>query len=106
MFGNHFSIGSLMERSTRLIGNGQAPAPKYWKRLLQMIHFGELDPTIILTTASGWATRQTCISGSASDGIVRIFIETRFSVPKARGTPELARLRGGAIRIMYILFSS
>lgn len=95
-FTNHFNIGSLMERGIRLIGNGQAPVQKYWKELLEMIQSGELDPTMMLThrialkdVAKGYKKFD---QRKESEGIMKVFVETKFSAPQATGTPSLTRL--------------
>jgi threonine dehydrogenase-like Zn-dependent dehydrogenase len=95
-FTNHFNIGSLMERGIRLIGNGQAPVQKYWKELLEMIQKNEIDPTIMLThripledVAKAYKKFD---QRKESDGIMKIFVETKFSAPRAPNTPELTRM--------------
>ena len=94
-FTNHFNIGSLMERGIRLIGNGQAPVQKYWKELLEMIHTGELDPTMMLTHRIRLEDVATAYKKfdqrEASEGIMKIFVETKFSAPRADGTPALTK---------------
>lgn len=93
-FTNHFNIGALMERGIRLIGNGQAPVQKYWKEILDMVMRKEIDPSIILThrisiddIAKGYYKHE-----KKEDGVVKYFVETRFSAPRAEGTPELIKL--------------
>ena len=92
-FTNHFNIGALMERGIRLIGNGQAPVHKYWEQLLQMIREGKTDPTLMLS-------HRVDIEDMAKvyemfdkrEGLQKIFVQTKFSDPPAKGTPELTKL--------------
>jgi len=88
---NHFNVGSLMQRGIRLIGNGQAPVHKYWNHLLDMLVSGELDPLQMLS-------HRVRIDDMAKvyykfrdhqDEIQKVFVETKFSQPRAEGTPEL-----------------
>lgn len=108
---NHFNVGSLMERGIRLIGCGQAPVQKCrlssdlligaaankqkdWKEILKWVENGEVDPRIILThrfkiddISKGYHMQE-----KREDGLVKCFIETKFSFPRAEGTPELTHL--------------
>jgi threonine dehydrogenase-like Zn-dependent dehydrogenase len=95
-FTNHFNIGSLMERGIRLIGNGQAPVHKYWEELLEMIRKGELDPTIMLTHRFSLEDMEEVYkkfdARKEEDGIMKVFVETKFSAPPAKGCPQLTKL--------------
>lgn len=90
---NHFNIGALMERGIRLIGNGQAPVHLYWEKLLQMIRNGKTDPGIMLS-------HRVLVDDMAKlyeqynsrNGLQKVFVQTKFSDPPAKGTPELTRL--------------
>lgn len=94
-FTNHFNIGSLMERGIRLIGNGQAPVHLYWEKLLKMIQDGSTDPGIMLSHRvkveemediyKAFNTREP-VDGV---GLQKVFVQTRFSDPPAKGTPAL-----------------
>ena len=87
---NHFNIGSLMERGIRLIGNGQAPVHKYWEELLQMIREGKTDPTIMLSHRVDIEDMAKVYEEfDKRAGLQKIFVQTRFSDPPAKGTPEL-----------------
>jgi threonine dehydrogenase-like Zn-dependent dehydrogenase len=92
-FTNHFNIGAVMERGIRLIGNGQAPVQKYWKEILQMIEADEIDPRIILTHRIGLEdiAKTYYKHEKREDGLVKCFVETKFSAPRAEGTPELTK---------------
>lgn len=94
-FTNHFNIGSLMERGIRLIGNGQAPVQKYWKDILKMIQDNEIDPLMMVTHRI--KLDETAIAYQQFDkkenGIVKVFIETKFSQPPSPGAPTLTSLK-------------
>jgi len=88
---NHLNIGSLMQRGIRLIGNGQAPVHKYWKELLQKIQTGELDPTQMLSHRVRMEDLDKVYYkfDAKEDGMQKVFVQTKFSFPRAPGTPEL-----------------
>ncbi|KAL6718212.1 hypothetical protein ACLMJK_004300 [Lecanora helva] len=90
-FTNHFNIGSLMERGIRLIGNGQAPVHLYWEQLLQMIKDGKTDPYKMLTHRVNIDEMATLYEkfDARADNIQKVFVQTRFSDPPAKGSPEL-----------------
>jgi len=96
-FTNHFNIGSLMERGIRFIGNGQAPVHKYWEHLLKMIQTGELDPTVMIThripIEDVAVAYRKFDAKDPKDGIVKIFVETKFSAQPSPGTPQTTRLQ-------------
>ncbi|KAK4096963.1 GroES-like protein [Parathielavia hyrcaniae] len=91
---NHFNIGSVMQRGIRLIGNGQAPVMKYWEGLLEKIRRGELDPTQMLSHRYRLEDIDKAYYkfDAHEDNIQKVFVETKFSLPRAQGTPELTRL--------------
>lgn len=91
---NHFNVGSLMQRGIRLIGNGQAPVMKYWEGLLSKIQSGQLDPTQMLSHRYRLEDIDKVYHkfDGKEDNIQKVFVETRFSFPRAEGTPELTRL--------------
>ncbi|KAK3347445.1 chaperonin 10-like protein [Neurospora tetraspora] len=88
---NHFNVGSLMQRGIRLIGNGQAPVHKYWEELLQKIRDGTLDPTIMLSHRVRLDDMDKVYHkfDAKEDAMQKVFVETKFSLPRAPGTPEL-----------------
>ncbi|KAL2015203.1 hypothetical protein VTK56DRAFT_6068 [Thermocarpiscus australiensis] len=92
-FTNHFNIGSLMQRGIRLIGNGQAPVQKYWHILLNKIQRGELDPTQMLSHRFRLEDMDKVYAkfNAKDDSIQKVFVETKFSFPRAEGTPELTK---------------
>ena len=93
-FTNHFNIGSLMERGIRLIGNGQAPVHMYWKELLKKIEDGEIDPLKMVTHRVRLEELAECYDffEKKKDGMQKVFVETKFSAPRAAG-PELKSLK-------------
>lgn len=90
-FTNHFNVGSLMERGIRLIGNGQAPVHLYWEELLQKIRDGSLDPSIMVTHRVKMEQMDKVYSvfDARSDGMQKVFVQTRFSDAPAKNTPAL-----------------
>ncbi|KAF7563227.1 hypothetical protein G7046_g932 [Stylonectria norvegica] len=88
---NHFNIGSLMERGIRLIGNGQAPVHKYWHELLAMIQSGQLDPLQMLSHRVRLEDLDKVYYKfeAREDGMQKVFVETKFSFPRAENSPEL-----------------
>lgn len=88
---NHFNIGSLMQRGVRLIGNGQAPVHKYWEELLDKIRDGTLDPYQMLSHRVRLEDIDKVYYkfDAKEDKMQKVFVETKFSFPRAEGTPEL-----------------
>ncbi|KAI8067700.1 chaperonin 10-like protein [Gilbertella persicaria] len=88
---NHFLIGGLMEKGLRLVGCGQAPIQRHWDKCLEHIQKDEFDPTIILTHR--FPLEQVPEVYRRFDrkeaGIMKTFIETKFSGPVMPGTPML-----------------
>jgi len=88
---NHFAAGALMQRGIRLIGNGQAPVHKYWNELLEMIKSGQLDPTQMLSHRVRMEDLDKVYYkfDAKEDAMQKVFVQTKFSLPRAPGTPEL-----------------
>jgi threonine dehydrogenase-like Zn-dependent dehydrogenase len=88
---NHFNVGSLMQRGIRLIGNGQAPVHKYWEHLLDQLVQGDLDPLQMVSHRVRLEDLATVYEKfkNHEDGMQKVFVETKFSLPRAQGTPEL-----------------
>lgn len=97
---NQFLIGALMEKGITLRGTGQAPVQKYWKDLLKKVESGEFDPTIILSHRFKIDEFRELYEAfdKKEKGIMKTFVETRFSHPKAPGTPELSSFKEGDIK--------
>ncbi|KAF6816914.1 s-glutathione dehydrogenase [Colletotrichum musicola] len=89
---NHFNIGSLMERGVRLIGNGQAPVHLYWQGLLEKIQTGKLDVYQMLSHRVRLDDLDKVYYKfeNHEEGMQKIFVETKFSFPRAEGSPELS----------------
>lgn len=80
-----------MERGIRLIGNGQAPVHMHWEKLLKMIQDGKIDP---LTMVSHRVRLEDLDKvyykfDSREDGMQKVFVETRWSAPACKGSPNL-----------------
>ena len=97
---NGFLIGALMEKGITLRGTGQAPVQKYWKELLGKVESGEFDPTIILTHRFKIDEFKELYEAfdKKEHGIIKTFVQTRFSGPPAKGMPELSSLRDGDLK--------
>ncbi|KAG8815834.1 hypothetical protein FRC17_000570 [Serendipita sp. 399] len=91
---NHFNIGAVMELGIRIIGNGQAPVHKYWEELLHKIQTGEVDPTIMLSHRIDIedVAKAYRIFDAKQEKMMKIYVQTQFSDPPAKGTPPLTRL--------------
>lgn len=88
---NHFLIGAVMEKGLRFIGCGQAPIQRHWDQCLTHIENGDFDPTIILTHRF---PLEQCVEAyrrfdRKEAGIMKTFLQTRFSEPQMPGTPKL-----------------
>ena len=97
---NQFLIGALMEKGVTLRGTGQAPVQMYWKDLLKKVESGEFDPTIILSHR--FPIEEFAELYAAFDkkekGIMKTFVQTRFSSPPAPGTPQLSSLKADTVK--------
>ena len=80
-----------MQRGIRLIGNGQAPVHKYWEELLQKIRMGELDPMQMVSHRVRIEDLDKVYYkfDAKDDSMQKVFVQTKFSSPRAQGTPEL-----------------
>lgn len=90
-FTNHFNIGSLMERGIRLIGNGQAPVHLYWEQLLEMIQKGELEPLNMVSHRVKVEELDEVYKrfNAREKGMQKVYVQTKFSDPPCKGSPEL-----------------
>jgi len=97
---NQFLIGALMEKGITLRGTGQAPVQMYWKDLLKKIESGEFDPTTILTHrfAIDDFKELYTVFDKKEHGILKTYVQTKFSAPPAKGTPALSSLKNGDIK--------
>jgi threonine dehydrogenase-like Zn-dependent dehydrogenase len=97
---NQFLIGALMEKGITLRGTGQSPVQRYWPELLKKIQSGEFDPTIILShrfKLDEFAELYDQFD-KKEKGIMKVFVETRFSSPPSAGTPQLSSFRENDIK--------
>ncbi|KAG0146106.1 hypothetical protein CROQUDRAFT_44827 [Cronartium quercuum f. sp. fusiforme G11] len=97
---NQFLIGALMEKGITLRGTGQAPVQKYWKELLGKVESGDFDPTIILShrfSIDEFPELYKAFDGKEM-GIMKTFVQTRFSAPPASGTPPLSSIKSNDIK--------
>ncbi|EHK41471.1 uncharacterized protein TrAtP1_004956 [Trichoderma atroviride] len=90
---NHFNVGSLMQRGIRLIGNGQAPVHKYWDELLVKIQKGELNPMQMVSHRVRLEDLDIVYAkfDAKEDGMQKVFVETKHSLPKSSESPEVTR---------------
>lgn len=95
-FANHINVGALMQKGVRLIGNGQAPVHKYWKTILDdYLVTGKISPIDLIVTqrisiedvAKGYSALD-----HRAEGMVKFFVETKFSRPPSTGAPSLTTL--------------
>ncbi|KFA79683.1 hypothetical protein S40288_09070 [Stachybotrys chartarum IBT 40288] len=92
---NNFLIGALMEKGITLRGTGQAPVQKYWHELLKKIEDGLFDPTIILShrfALEEFAELYTAFDRKEK-GIMKTFVQTKFSGKPTPGTPPLSSFK-------------
>lgn len=83
-----------MQRGVRLIGNGQAPVHKYWEDLLEQIKSGDLDPLQMVSHRYRIEDidKVYYLFDKREDGIQKVFVETKFSLPACEGSPKLTIL--------------
>lgn len=96
---NQFLIGALMEKGITLRGTGQAPVQKYWHELLEKVESGEFDPTIILSHRFQIDEFRELYDAfdKKEHGILKTFVQTRFSKEPAEGTPALSSFKEGRL---------
>lgn len=94
-YANHVNIGAIMEKGVRVIGNGQAPIQKYWDTILnEYIIPGKFDPTFMIThrVPIDDMVKLYKVFDSRSAGVIKTFVETKFSNPPAEGCPSTSRV--------------
>lgn len=98
-FANGVNVGALMEKGITLRGCGQTPVQRYWHDLLKKVESGEMDPSMILTHRFKVDEfRELYDHFDKKDyGLLKVFVETRFSAPAAEGTPRLSSFKDGRI---------
>jgi threonine dehydrogenase-like Zn-dependent dehydrogenase len=113
---NHFNIGAIMQTGIRLIGksnstnrivtalmmhhlgNGQASVPKYWETILNdYIIPGKIDPNMMITHRIDLEEMDEVYrrfdKRDPNDGLMKVFIQTKFSSPPGEGSPRLTSFR-------------
>lgn len=93
---NHFNIGAVMEKGIALIGCGQCPVQKYWHELMdKYIVTGKFDPTTVLSHRFRFDEFPEIYKAfdQKKAGILKVFIETQSSFPRAPGTPPLSSVK-------------
>lgn len=85
------TVGSLMERGIRFIGNGQAPVHLYWEKLLKMIEDGQIEPLNMVTHRVRMEDMETVYKkfDAREDGMQKVYVQTKFSLPPCAGCPPL-----------------
>jgi threonine dehydrogenase-like Zn-dependent dehydrogenase len=65
-----------------------------WEEILQMIRKNEIDPTIMVTHRLRIEdiAKAYYLQENRENGLVKCFVETDFSEPRAAGTPQLKRI--------------
>ncbi|KAJ3527832.1 hypothetical protein NM688_g8075 [Phlebia brevispora] len=94
-FANHVNVGALMEKGIRLIGNGQAPVHKWWKEILyDYIVTGKFDPTFMISHRVPLEDFPRLYEAfdKRDAGVLKVFVETKFSNPPSPGCPKLSRV--------------
>lgn len=89
---NGLLIGAVMEKGIRLIGCGQAPVQRYWTECLDYIRSNKFDPTIIVTHRFPFEQIVDVYNrfDKKEAGIMKVFLQTKFSGAVAKGTPALS----------------
>lgn len=92
---NQFNIGAVMEKGITLRGCGQTPVQRYWPELLEHLQAGRMDPTMILTHRVPLEEFVELYDtfDKKQDGMMKVFVQTKYSAPRAPGTPELTSLK-------------
>ncbi|KAF3187661.1 hypothetical protein TWF788_001879 [Orbilia oligospora] len=95
---NHLNIGAIMQTGIRLIGNGQAPVLKYWEDILRnYIIPGKIDPNIMISHRIPLEEMEDLYAKfdkrDPKDGLMKVFVATKFSNPPGEGSPQLSSLK-------------
>lgn len=96
-FTNHFPIGKVMQTGIRFIGNGQAPVHMYWETILNdYIIPGKIDPNIMISHRIDLSEMAELYkrfdNRKPEDGLMKVFVQTKFSSPPGKGSPQLSSL--------------
>jgi len=87
---NGFNLGGMMEKGIRLIGCSQNPGHKYADDCLKHIQEGRFNPLDVVTHRFPFEKAAEVYQrfDKKLGGIEKVFLETRFSAPRAAG-PQL-----------------
>ena len=77
---------------------------KYWKEILQTVENGEFDPTLILSHRFSMEEFSELYDAfdEKAHGILKRFVQTRFSGKPAKGTLELSSFRSGDMKLSAV----
>jgi threonine dehydrogenase-like Zn-dependent dehydrogenase len=83
-----------METGIHLNGNGQAPIQKYWIELLKLIQQDKIHPLDMVTHRFKLEDMEKVydLFNRRQTGMQKVFVETQFSRPPARGAPAVSSL--------------
>jgi len=95
---NHFNIGAVMQTGIRVIGNGQAPVLKYWETILNdWIIPGKVDPNLMISHRISLDEMEELYARfdkrDEKDGLMKVFVATKFSNPPGEGSPKLSSFK-------------
>lgn len=93
---NGFAIGAVMEKGVRLIGNGQCSVATYWEEILNdYLIPGKIDPLELFVThriTTDDIAKCYTMMDKHQDGMVKVFVETKFSDPAYKASPSVKSL--------------
>ncbi|KAL8276937.1 hypothetical protein RQP46_010665 [Phenoliferia psychrophenolica] len=93
-FSNHFNIGAVMEKGVRFIGNGQAPVHLHWETVLNdYVVPKKIDVVDLIVTHRipiEKLAEYYYKHDQREEGLIKTFVETRFSSPPSAGAPKLS----------------
>ena len=83
-----------MQTGVHLMGNGQAPVQKYWKHLMDLIQTNQINPLDMVTHRVRLEEMEKLYAcfNKREIGMQKVFVETKYSAPRAEGTPRLTQL--------------
>ncbi|KAL8286411.1 hypothetical protein RQP46_004428 [Phenoliferia psychrophenolica] len=91
---NHLNIGAVMEKGVRLIGNGQAPVHMHWEKILTEFLIPKKIDVVELVVSHRIDISQVAEYyeryNKREEGIMKVFVQTRFSSPPSAGAPKLS----------------
>jgi len=100
---NHFNIGALMEKGIRFVGNGQAPVHLYWEEILKdYLMTGKFKIEDLVTHRVDIEDFPALYKkfDERYAGVVKVFVETKFSEKPAPGFPQLSKVSDWATTVL------